>query len=67
MVRSNRSKRTDIVVSEIAGVIIAFGEREPFLSEDVAKCAEVERLAVGENAVEVEDDGANHDFIFSPA
>ena len=54
------SKRADIVVSEIARVVVGLGQRDAFCGEHVAEGAEMQRLAVRDHAVEVEDDRAQH-------
>src|SRR5947208_3471450 len=65
--RGNRPERPDSAVPEIASVVGGFGQGQALSREHFAKSAEMQRLAVSEDAVEVEHDGANHCFIFSPA
>ena len=58
--RAIASNAPDIVESEVAVVVLAFGERDAAFGEHVAEGAEVQRLAVGDHAVEVEHDRADH-------
>ena len=56
----NRAERADIVVAEVPAVVVGFGERDGLLRQDVTQGAEMQRLGVGDDAVEIENDGADH-------
>ena len=60
VVDPDRSKRSHIVVPQVARVVLALRQRHMLLGEDVAKTAEMERLGVGDDAIKVEDDRAQH-------
>ena len=53
-----RAKHPGIVVSEVTIVVLALGQYDAFAGEDVAKPLEVQRLAVRDHAIEVENYGA---------
>src|SRR5262249_42208889 len=58
-------EHADIVVAEIARVIALLGEIDTNGGEHVTERAEVQRFAVGNHAVEVEDDGSKgHVYVF---
>src|SRR5205823_937453 len=57
---AQRAKHPHIVESEIARVVLVLAEIDAVLGEHVAKGAEVKRLAVGDHAVKIEDDGTDH-------
>jgi hypothetical protein len=64
----DRSKRSFIIEPEIAGVVLAFIEGDVRVIEDGLIRTEVQRFAVGDDAVEIEDDGSDGHFLtFSPA
>ena len=56
---SHGAKHPDIVVAEIGGVVLLLGERDARLLQDVPERRAMQRLAVGDDAIEVEDDGFN--------
>ncbi len=64
-------EHADVVVAEIARRVLLRRQLEPVLGERLLEGAEVQRLAVGDHAVEVEDDrlqGGRHEpGAFSPA
>ncbi len=69
-VARNRPERADVVIPEILRVVLGFGEAQAVRGQHVAKRAEMKGFAVGEDAVEVEDDRLDHDpafFMRSPA
>src|SRR5207247_7285541 len=45
-----------VVVPEVAAVVVLLGQGHSLLLENVSKRREVQRLAVGDDAVEIEDD-----------
>ena len=45
---------------EIALVVEILGQRDVALLERLAKCGEVQRLALGDRAVEIEEDRSQH-------
>ena len=55
-VARERLEHADVVEAEIARVVLAFGEGDVLLGEDLLIGAAVERFAVRDDAVEVEDD-----------
>src|SRR5262249_20785022 len=57
----NRLERADVVEAEIARVVVALGERDPFTRQRAVVGAEVQRLTVGDDAVEVEDYRSQHE------
>jgi len=59
-VGGNRAESADIVVSEVPAVIVCFAERDGLLRQDVTQGAEMQRLGVGDDPVEIENDGADH-------
>ncbi len=51
---------TAVVVAEIDLVVLPLGQGDPFLGEHVAEEFEVDLLVIDQDAVEVEDDRADH-------
>ena len=67
-VGADRLERAGIVEPEIPRVVVALGQCQPLFGKDLTEALEVQRLAVGDDAVEVEDDAAErHGLSFSPA
>ena len=66
---ADRRERRDVVEAQVVGVVLVAVERDAELAEDGLVREQVQRLGVGEHAVEVEDDGADvgHQRIRSPA
>ena len=65
-----RLEQAHIVEAQIPGEVLAAGQLDALFAERLLKRLEVQRLAVGDDAVEVEDDGLkrSHDAgTFSPA
>ena len=56
VVRPDRRKRAGVVEPEIARVVVALGERDALGGEHALIRGEVQRFAVGDHAVEIEDD-----------
>ncbi len=54
----DRSKHADIVEAEVVRVVVGVGQRDACVGQHVLKRLQVERLAVGDDAVEVEHYGA---------
>ena len=54
------AKHADVVVPEVSRVVVVFAELDAFRRQHVAEGGEVQRFAVGDHAVEVEDDGSDH-------
>src|SRR5439155_12155419 len=54
----NHLKHADVVVPQVPRVVIRLAQFDVFFGEDVLKGAQVQRLAVRQDAVEVEDDGS---------
>ena len=55
LVNPERPEHADIVEAEIPIVVVALRERHALGREHVAKRLKVQRLAVGDDAVEIED------------
>src|SRR6185295_11348316 len=51
-----RRERADVVVAEITGEVVLAREHDPFFGQCLLKGFEVQRLAVGDDPVEIEDD-----------
>ena len=47
----------DVVEAEEVAIILGLSERDPVLGRFLAEGAAVQRFAVGDDAVEIEDDG----------
>ena len=56
----NCAEGADVVVSEVSSVVVGFGEHDGLLSQDVTQGTEMQRFGIGDDAVEIEDDGADH-------
>ena len=52
-----RLEHADVVVAEVAREVFVARQRDAFLGQRLLKRLQVQRLAVGDDAVEVEDDG----------
>ena len=63
LVNPERPEHADIVEAEIPVVVVALRERHAFGRKDIAKRLKVQRLAVGDDAVEVENYRAKHRFL----
>ena len=55
-IASQRLEHPDIVVAQVAREVFVVLEHDSFLGESLLKRLEVERLAVGNHAIEIEDD-----------
>ena len=49
-----------VVEAEVRGEVLVLTEREPLFAQDAGEQRLVQRLVVDQNAVEVEQDGAQH-------
>ena len=63
-IRADRAKGAGVAESEVFLVIVVLGQLDAFFGQDVAKRSVVHRFAVGDDAVEVEHNGAQHSFQF---
>ena len=59
VVRRDLPERPLVVESEVTRAVLLLGQPDAVRRQDVLVAAEVQRLRVGENTVEVEDDSAN--------
>ena len=61
---THRCERTGIVESEKLRVVVVLGQRDAFARKHALEGAEMQRLAVREDAVEVEDDRSKRHYVF---
>jgi len=52
-----------VVQPQVVGVVVLPGQRHPLLAQHPLEHLQMERLVVHQNAVEVEEDGAEHGAI----
>ena len=67
LVARERFEHADVVDAEVSLVVLAGRKRQPFLGEESLVDPKVQRLAVGDHPVEVEDHALQRHFTFSPA